>query len=382
MKITSVDVVLVDVPAVAPSFRWRDGLPGSEPARVEGWLAIGTDEGVVGYAHCLRGLIVDDVVRRRLRAELLGADPLAREHLWHRLWELDRVEEFQIYLIGAVDVALWDIAGKVAGLPVHNLLGTYRTEVPAYASTVTFETLEDYLEVASQALELGYPAIKLHAWGDAKRDAELALAVRAHVGPDVPLMFDGSAAYDLLDAIRLGRALQEADYLWYEEPMREFSITAYQRLAERVDIPLLVAETSDGAHMNTADFIASGCATGVRASTNLRGGITGAMRIAHLADAYLMRAEVHGAGLVHLHLCMAIRNNSYYESFIAANPAEREWRVDERGFVHAPTAPGIGWEAEWDEHGWPPGLAPSHVAVDGSAPPALTAVPLEGSSAS
>ncbi|HET7567515.1 MAG TPA: enolase C-terminal domain-like protein, partial [Gaiellaceae bacterium] len=148
----------------------------------------------------------------------------------------------------------------------------------------------------------------------------------------------------------------DADYLWYEEPMREFSITAYQRLAERVDIPLLVAETSDGAHMNTADFITGGCAVGVRTSTNLRGGITGAMRIAHLADAYLMRAEVHGGGLAHIHLCMAIRNNSYYESLILTKPALREWCVDERGLVHAPQSPGIGWEQLWEAQGAPAGV--------------------------
>ena len=356
MKITSVDVVLSDEPAIDPPFRWRDGLPGSEPDRVEGWIVIGTDEGIVGYGSSIRGVILNDVVQRRLQAELVGADPLAREFLWHRLWELDRVEEFQIYVVGAVDTALWDIAAKAAGMPVHALLGTYRTEIPAYASTVTFETLEDYLEVIEQTLALGYPAIKLHAWGDAKRDAALAQAVRDHVGPDIPLMFDGSAAYDLLDSIRLGRALSEADYLWFEEPMREFSITAYERLAERIDVPLLVAETSDGAHMNTADFIASGCAVGVRTSTTLRGGITGAMRIAHLADAYLMRAEVHGSGLPNTHLCMAIKNNSYFESFIAAKPARREACVDANGLVHAPTAPGIGWEQLWDAQGWPNGL--------------------------
>ena len=356
MRIASVDVVLVEESAVTPPFRWRDGLPGSEPDRVEGWLVLRTDDGVVGYGHCIRGVILEDAVRRRLRGELVGADPLEREFLWHRMWEIDRLEEFQIYLLGAVDTALWDIAGKVAGMPVHRLLGTYRTTIPAYASTVTFETVDDYLEVIDQCLELGYPAIKLHAWGDARRDAALARAVRDHVGPDVPLMFDGSAAYDLLDAIRLGHALSEADYLWYEEPMREFSITAYQRLAERVDVPLLVAETSDGAHMNTADFIASGCAVGVRASTNLRGGMTGAMRIAHLADSFLMRAEVHGGGIPHTHLCMAIRNNSYYESLILTKPAQRERFVDAHGNVHAPTAPGIGWEQDWDEHGRPAGV--------------------------
>ena len=88
--------------------------------------------------------------------------------------------------------------------------------------------------------------------------------VRDHVGADVDLMYDGSAGFDLPDAEYLGRALAEAGYRWYEEPIREFSMTAYRWLAERVDVPFLVGETSDGSHLNTADFIASGCATYVR----------------------------------------------------------------------------------------------------------------------
>ena len=356
MKITAVEVVLIDQPAVEPAFRWRVGLPGSEPARTEGWLVLRTDTGIEGYAQYRRGIILEDLVNRRLRSELLGADPLAREYIWHRLWEVDRIEEFPIYVLGVIDTALWDIAGKIAGLPVHQLLGTFRTAIHAYASTVTFGSVPEYLDVIDQALEAGYPAIKLHAWGDAKQDAELAVAVRQHVGPDVPLMFDGSAGYDLLDAIRVGRELAMADYLFYEEPMREFSVTAYQRLAERVDVPLLVAETSDGAHMSTADFIASGCAVGVRTSADLRGGVTGAMRIAHLADAYLMRAEVHGGGLPNTHLCMAIRNNTYYESLIQTNPVTRESCVDAAGLVHAPQTPGIGWEELWSRTTRPPGV--------------------------
>ena len=127
--------------------------------------------------------------------------------------------------------------------------------------------------IRDQSLALGYRAIKLHAWGDARRDAELIGALREHVGPDIPLMYDGSAGFDLPDAIYVGQALSAAKYLWYEEPMREFSISAYGRLAKTVEVPLLVAETSDGAHMNSADFIAAGAATyGVRAGTTLRGG--------------------------------------------------------------------------------------------------------------
>ena len=98
-----------------------------------------------------------DVVDRVLRHELTGERADRREWLWHRLWELDRTDEFPIWLIGLVDVALWDLEGRVLGVPVHRLLGTYRDEIAACASTTTFATVEEFLEVADQCLELGYP---------------------------------------------------------------------------------------------------------------------------------------------------------------------------------------------------------------------------------
>jgi L-alanine-DL-glutamate epimerase-like enolase superfamily enzyme len=352
VKIVAVETVLVPIAAATPPFKWRAGLPGSEPAGIGAVLRVVTDEGIEGLAPCERGHILADLVNRRLRDELIGQDPLQREWLWHRLWEIDRIEELPLYILGLVDVALWDIAGKAAALPVYQVLGGFRTAIPAYASTVTFDTVQEFLDVADQCLALGYPAIKLHAFGDARRDAALCQALRAHVGAAVPLMYDGSAAFDLPDAIYLGRALEEANYLWYEEPMREFSITAYKWLAERVRVPLLVAETSDGAHHNTADFIAAGCASFVRTGYHLRGGITGSIRTAHLADAYRLRAEVHGGGIVNRHLCMAIANGTYYESFVMTNPVVRESCVDAHGMVHAPAQPGIGFEALWEE--WPP----------------------------
>ena len=351
MRIVEVKFHLLSTPA-APPFHWRAGLPGSEPAGVGGILRIITDEGIEGLASTHRGKIVADLVERRLRTELVGQDPLQKEWLWHRIWELDRIEEFPIYALGLVDIALWDITGKKAHLPVYQLLGGYRTAIPAYASTVTFASTEEYLDVADQCLALGYPAIKLHAWGDARKDAALCLALRKHVGEAIPLMYDGSAGFDLPDAVYLGHALSEAGYLWYEEPMREFSIRAYKQLAASVRVPLLVAETSDGAHMNTADFIAAECAAFVRTSAGFKGGITGAMRIAHLADAFRLRAEVHGGGLVHRHLCMAFPNTTYYESLVMTNPVVRESVVDEQGMVHAPTAAGIGFETQWELPPW------------------------------
>jgi L-alanine-DL-glutamate epimerase-like enolase superfamily enzyme len=345
MRIVSVEVHPLEIPA-SPSYNWRRGLSGSEPARRGAALRLVTDAGVDGVAITDRGVILEDLVHRRLRSELIGADPLRREWLWHRIWELDRIEEFPLYALGLVDLALWDLAAKHANWPLYKLLGGFREAIPACASTVTFDTTDEFLEVIDQCLELGYPAIKLHAWGDAKRDAQLCLDVRAHVGADVPLMYDGSAGFDLADAIYVGHALEEAGYLWYEEPMREFSVTAYRRLSERVGIPLLVAETSDGAHMNAADFIASGCATFVRTSAKFKGGITGAMRIAHLAESFGLRAEVHGSNPECAHLCMSIPNTTYYESLVYANPVVREAKVDSTGLVHAPTAPGVGYEQQ------------------------------------
>jgi L-alanine-DL-glutamate epimerase-like enolase superfamily enzyme len=360
LRIVSVDVYLSDEPAFTPEFKWRKGLPGSEGPSVSGWLVLTTDAGIRGYAHCRRGLILADLVDRRLRNELAGSNPLHREWLWHRMWELHRIEMFPLYVQSAVDEALWDLAGKAAGMPVHELVGTYRQAIPAYASTVTFGSVAEYLDVADQCLQLGYPAIKLHAWGDARKDAELCTALREHVGDDVPLMYDGSAAFDLMDAVYLGRALSDANYLWYEEPMREFSLSAYQSLGERVDVPLLVAEVLDGAHMSTADFIASGCACAVRTSSALKGGITGGLRIAHLAEAHLLRAEVHGTGLANIHLCMSIPNTTYYESLIYSNPVRRAPEVDASGLVHAPTGPGLGYEQLWQSEE-PPTLRESLV---------------------
>jgi L-alanine-DL-glutamate epimerase-like enolase superfamily enzyme len=352
VRITHVETFRVPLPGPRPAFAWRRGLLGSGPDGEAAVLRIGTDEGVSGVALATRAgmaAAVEDIVDRVLRDELVGADPLQREHLWHRIWELDRTEEFPLPALGLADTALWDLAGRLYGEPVWRLIGGFRERIPAYASTVTFRDIAEYLDVATQCLELGYSAIKLHAWGDVDADARLARRLREHVGDEVPLMYDGSAGFDLPDAIRLGRVLADAGFLWYEEPMREFSVNAYQRLAQAVDVPLLVAETSDGAHMNSADFIAAGAATfGVRTGASMRGGITGSLRTAHLAEAFRVRAEVLVGEMPSRHLCMAIPNTTYYESLVTADPVLKKPEIDADGYLHAPVDPGIALPAGLD----------------------------------
>lgn len=343
MKITAVETEIIERP-VKHQFVWRAGLPGSGTHIISTKLTIKTDDGVEGVAFAPRGAIMVDLVDRRLRDIFVGQDPLLKEHLWSEVWEIDRIEELPLYALGTFDIALWDLTAKVASLPLYKVIGGARGRIPAYASTVTFKDTAELLDVADQCLEHGFKAIKLHAWGDPKKDAQLGHDLRSHVGPDIELMYDGSAGFDLLDAIYVGRALHEAGFLWYEEPMREFNIGAYKRLAEAVDIPLLSGETSDGAHYNIADFIQFGAAHMARTSTHYKGGVTGALRVAHLAESFNMRAEVHGGGLANLHLACAIPNTTYYESLVKSNPVDIESGIGRDGSISPPEVPGIGWE--------------------------------------
>ena len=344
MKITDIRVETAIVP-VEHQFVWRKGLPGSGTEQDTIRIIIETDDGITGEARGSHGAIMRDIVDRRLRPDLGGHDPLMKEELWKRVWELDRLEEIPIYGLGLVDIALWDLTAKAAGLPLYKLIGGFRDRIPAYASTVTYSTIEEFLEIADQCLEAGFKAIKLHAWGDSKADVKLGQALRNHVGPDIELMYDGSAGFDLLDAIYVGRGLGEAGFFWYEEPMREFNIDAYRRLRDKVEIPLLSGETSDGAHYNIADFIAADACDLVRTSTHYKGGVTGALRIAHLAESFNMRAEVHGGGLPNLHIACAIPNTTWYESLVRTNPIIVEDGIGPDGCISPPDVPGIGWDA-------------------------------------
>jgi len=321
VKITQVVGYLLEE-RVAKPFNWQVDRPGSGDGRAPDTsrnclLRIVTDEGVEGYSFTGKGQTVLDMVERRLGNELLGQDPTNTEWLWWRVWDLDRIEEFPIYVLGLADIALWDIKGKMAGLPVYKLLGGYRDRIPAYASTTSYDTVGEYLEVISACLEMGYKSIKLHLrYRDIETNIKLCEAVRKLVGDDIVLTLDASALWNYTDSLRFGRALERLDFHWYEEPMREFDLGSYAKLCAALDIPVLAAETSDGCHWNAAEFIRAGACDILRTSTHYKGGFTGGLKVAHLAESFGMNAEVHGGGLTNLHLGLAIPNNEYYEDLV------------------------------------------------------------------
>lgn len=349
MKITDVKCYGLKQPIETP-FRWRDGLPGSGTHREVGVLRILTDEGIDGIAVTQRGRMTVDYFERRLKEMLIGKNPLLKEQLWKEVWEIDRIEELQIMYMGLIDVALWDITAKKAGMPLYQLLGGHADRVQAYASTVTYDTTEEFLYVADACLDRGFRAIKLHAWGDWRKDAKLCQDLRKHVGDEIVLMYDGSAGFNLREAIYLGRALEEAGYYWYEEPMKEASIWNYRKLCEQLNIAVLAAETSDGCHYNAADFIAQEACDIIRTGTFLKGGITGALRIAHLADSFGMNAEIHAGDWANLHLACAIPNNTFFEVLVSGtDPLSLWFPVERDGWITAPQTPGIGYQFDWEE---------------------------------
>jgi L-alanine-DL-glutamate epimerase-like enolase superfamily enzyme len=358
MQIKSFTCWLVEVER-GPEFIWRNGLPGSDSDAPRGTkprkaiVRMETVEGVSGVVAVPHGDGALDLVRRRFH-HFIDETPLLTEWMWHRVWEIDRIEEINLRLLGLLDIMCWDVKSQVAKMPIYQMLGGYDRNVPAYASTVTWPTIEEYERYIKMSRDVGFKAFKLHAWGDVERDKELSIALRKWVGPDADLMFDGSAGWDYVDALEVGKVLQDQGFLWYEEPMREFYLGAYTKLADKLDIPILAAETSDGVHWNMASWIEARALDMTRINCNTKGGFTGSMKVAHLSASYGMRAQVHGQGLENAQLCAAVPNNDYYEQLIINE--EQIKGLDKMGslsivdgMLTVSDEPGIGHKYDFDE---------------------------------
>jgi len=358
MRITDIRCYVVEDEHPPVPFHWRKGLPGSGDGTAldqkprSAILRMDTDEGITGSLRIGDGEAAASLTRRRLKA-LVGEDPLLTERLWTRVWEIDRIEEMQMLHLGLIDLLAWDIKSKKAGLPLYQLIGGHEARVPVYASTVTWDTMDEYERHIKECVDEGFTAFKLHAWGDEREDARLCRNLRLWTGDAATLMFDGSAGWDLTTSLRFGRVLEEHGFYWHEEPMREFNLGAYRKLAADLQIPVLAAETSDGVHWNAATWIEMGALDMMRTSTFYKGGITGALKVAHLAEAHAMKAQVHGMGIANAHLCAAIPNNDFYEQLVYSTDHIRSLRVRaelpiEAGHITVPQTPGLGPETDWN----------------------------------
>jgi len=355
MKITDVSVTMYAHP-MPPLHGARWG-PTQEVSLVE----VMTDEGIVGHASARAqggtgARALAEAILKTARPRLLGQDPMRREAIWQSLAKLEHAGYMPIFAASAIDVALWDIAGKALGQSVWQLLGGAREAIPAYASSAHMATTDDYLREVEDVRRRGYTAYKLHPFGEARRDIELCRAVREAVGPGYVLMLDPGGAYTRDEAIRVGRALEELDFLWYEEPLRDWDWEGYRELTRALDIPVQVGETIPGHAQSAAELVLRGAGDHLKADVYWKGGITGTMKMAHLAEAFNMPLELHHAASpimnwANLHVACAITNCGWFEILVPEDRYDFGLlaypKPDADGMIRPPSGPGLGVEIDW-----------------------------------
>lgn len=301
---------------------------------------------------------------------LIGKNPLHRELIYNDIKRALR--KFDKMGMGPIDIALWDLAGKYYNAPIYELLGGWKTKIPAYASTMHgdrnggLDSPDAYAEFAVSCKNMGYPAFKIHGWGDYKLEEEIQtiLKVREAVGNNMNLMLDPACEINtFLETVKIGRACDEAKYLWLEDPYKDtgISIHGHKMLKGLIKTPILQTEHIRGLeeHVN---FIQSGATDIVRVDPAYDGGITGAMKIAHAAEGFGLDCEVHAPGPAQRHLIASIRNTNYYEMALVhpktstngtiiddvyKNYEDSLTSINSQGEVSIPNAAGLGVEYNW-----------------------------------
>jgi len=353
MKITDVSVQVIDA---GKTMVFADRLIMNLANVV---VRVKTDEGLEGVAGASTYLGATGVAAAvaEMKPLLIGEDPLYREKIWQRLNEVS-ILMVPAHSIAVLDCALWDLAGRAAGLPVYKLLGAQRDRVTAYASSLTYSTLADFQREIDAYLKSGFRALKLHVWGDPDRDIELCTAIRKQVGPAIPLMVDAVGSYSLNDALRVGRKLDELGYEWFEMPLRDSHIAAYKTLADALDIAVTSGEVHTRTYQEAANYLTTGAWDILRIDALISGGITATKKAAALAEALGLRCEIHSFGYTlnqaaNLQVIGSVANSQYFECPMPLGEYGAGMldviNLEPDGTVCVPNKPGLGVEVDWEK---------------------------------
>jgi L-alanine-DL-glutamate epimerase-like enolase superfamily enzyme len=241
MRITDFEIRVVEPPNV--------GFKMGQQFWVEKRLVLFTirtdtgHDGVAGTAPAYAAGVVE-ALKRTIGPMLLERDPFERERVWQDLFSMYKVY-LPTHAAAVADAAMRDLAGKILDVPVNKLHGTYRTSLPAYASTPFYADEATYLGGIEGFVQDGFRAVKIHVTGIPSRDIALCRKVRKLVGDDIALMVDAAGHYELTDAMRVGRVLEELDYEWLEMPLDDPYLDAYAQLARDLDIAITSGEVTD-----------------------------------------------------------------------------------------------------------------------------------------
>jgi L-alanine-DL-glutamate epimerase-like enolase superfamily enzyme len=260
--------------------------------------------------------------------------------------------------IGGIDIALWDIKGKAVGLPVFRLLGGTRTDVFTYATGGYYregEALERCADEFGRFVAEGYRAVKLKTGALSLADEVTRIrCVRQAIGPDVKLMLDMNAPYDVAGCIRFAEAVACHDIFWLEEPLHWYLQPAdYVRLAAATPIPLAHGER-EWHRYTVRDFIDSGAIRFVQFDSTRAAGFTESLRIAHYAESRGVVIAPHSALHIHAHLVSAFGDAAFgaeahgdHGRHPIHHGIHRGGAYVKDGLVHLTEAAGFGMEIDW-----------------------------------
>jgi L-alanine-DL-glutamate epimerase-like enolase superfamily enzyme len=294
---------------------------------------------------------------RALAPRIVGKESLDREARWLDLQTL--VQPATPGAVSAIDIALWDLAAKRAGLPVHRLLGGAKPGLPAYASTPELADVPAYLKHVSDLAGMGYRAIKFHAWNVPDRDLEMLRAVHQEYGDaGLTFMHDAENRYDRVSGLRVAQELEAMNFRWFEAPYVDYDLAAYAELRRRVKVPILphglwLSDVREYRHA-----LALEPWDAVRFDVTCVGGFTPSRKITALAEAFGLPVEPQSWGysliqLPNLHLGLAFPGTGYFESPVPYEPYEfgvhNPIRPDASGMVAAPQEPGLGASIDWEQ---------------------------------
>jgi D-galactarolactone cycloisomerase len=367
MKITAIETFDLRCD-IDPSFGWSQGWLDH---RMTTLVKISTNDGLVGWGEGGASSLIDGL----LAPLLIGQDPMQRSGLWermfHALYNGNNFVGIAGSALSALDIALWDLAGKATNLPVHALLGgKVRDQVAVYATGLYYtegEFPDRLLHEARSYVEQGFAGVKTKVGGlSIEEDVRRVAAIREAIGPDVRLMVDANEAYNATTAIRIGHKLAELDLIWFEEPVNAQDIDAY--LQVKAALPMAIA---GGENLRTRfefkDYFSRRAFDIVQPDIMHCGGITEMARIAAMASAHGIQLNPHVWGspvmiAASLHLastlppCPPARNPQPYaqEPVMEFDRTPSMIREEicavpfaqEGGFIAVPEGAGLGIEVD------------------------------------
>ena len=256
-----------------------------------------------------------------------------------------------------IDVALWDLAARRAGLPLYELLGAKRDAIEAYASLPFYDSLPEYVEAVNEYAKLGYRTFKFHVWGMIEEDIKLVrLIQKTFADSSYRFMMDLEGAYGFDDALRLGGEMDERLFIWFEGPIDDELLDQYKELRSRLALPIIPA----GYNIYSPEFIRQGIKTGSwdagRFDATTIGGISKALELLIIANDAGLSIEIQSWGhslaqAANLHLMLANERTRYFEASMPKEAYEfgmKNGNLLDRGQVAAPEETGLGILVDWD----------------------------------